>query len=227
MVTLEYKDEQHELALQVPQSWDDVTLGQYETIYAVKRETLRDKVALAAQIVGIEPKLLNELPSDLFGAIMDQISFAFGDPSVVPDPCITIDGQLYRVDAEEKLATGAWVDALQAQEEGTHVMSNILAITCRPPGEAYDSDVAEDRQKMFAGLTVTQVLPLLGFFLRCSEALEQTTRVFSTLNQLADQLPKSTEILHLPGVGTRPLQSLRAIRLWRLIRSLQSQLQKF
>jgi len=223
MVTMEYDN----TLIRVPQCWEDITLGKYESVYDKKPESARERVALVAQICEVDAEKLLSWPAEIFNGIVDYILFLYGDNPAIPCPYLEIDGVKYAVPLEDDLTLGAWVDADEAQKKGEAPISTTLAIVCRPVGEAYDYKNNEARQAMFAALPVSQVMGVMAFFLQCKEASVKLTQMYGNLQLVIDQLPRNTDILRSLGAGTKLLQMWRVLTFCILNVLLRYRLRKF
>lgn len=223
MIRLEYDS----VKIEVPESWDDITLGFYETFYTERPETARERVALVAKICKVDTDFLLSWPTEVFNKIVGYVDFIFGDNPAAPSPEIEIDGVRYVVPIEDELSLGAWVDADEVQKAGENVLSNILAIVCRPAGEAYDYKNNGARRAMFAGLPVSKVLPVLAFFLHFKTTLNQRTAAYTRLVQACDLLPRSIAPFLSRGGGIRLSRIWPTIKYWVLMQSLRYQLRRF
>ena len=102
----------------------------------------------------------------------------------------------------------------------------ILAILCRKDGEVYDSkfenEVLEDRIKMFEGLPIMEVLPVVSFFMVCYMVSVIPSRLSSTIREGIDLTRQNIENSAKSGeVSRRSMKSLTKI-LRKLERSLDS-----
>lgn len=225
MVSIEFDG----LKFNVPQSWEDITLGVYEQIFRLKPEDTREQVAIIAKICGVEPDTLINWPAEIFNMMVPHVLFVWGDNPYTAAPFISVTGHTpgaFAVSIEDRLTLGEWIDADAAQKEDAP-LSNTLAIVCRPVGEAYNPDNNEARQKLFAALTMDKIHPVLGFFLQCSTILKKHTNQFSNLQQAADLLPRSTQLLQSLGIGTKLLRIYPIIRYLILMRLLRARLKKY
>lgn len=223
MVKIEYKN----AVINVPTSWDDINLGLYETFYADQPETNRDRVAYAAKICQVAPEVLLDLPVDAFNEIVDRLGFVFTDAPATPDPVIEVDGVKYIIPIEEKLSTGAYIDAEEMQKGETGVLSGLLAIVCLPAGEDYDYENNEARAAMFAALPVSKIAPALAFFLRCFYGYEATIAAFLRVERLAALLPPSIPIFRNRGAGIKLFQIWPIIKYYFSIKLLNYRLRKY
>ncbi len=208
MVQIEYNT----VKIEVPESWDDITLGFYETFYAERPETARERVALVAKICKVDVNLLLSWPAEVFNSIVEYIGFLFKDNPASPNPVVEVGGVNYIIPIEDKLSLGAWVDADTVQKAGENILSNILAIVCRPAGEAYNYENNEERQAMFAALPVSKVLGALAFFLTCKTASDRRTAAYTRLARAYGQLPRNIKLFLIHGAG------IKLSRIWPIIK---------
>jgi hypothetical protein len=188
----------------------------YETFCAEKPETTHERVSFVAKICKVDADLLLGLPAEVFNRIVGFIDFLFNGNLAPPSPAIEVGGVNYIVPIEEELSLGAWVDADVVQKNGENVLSNILAIVCRPAGETYDCKNNEARRAMFAALPVSKVLGVLAFFLRCKTALDQRTAAYTKLAMTHDRLPRNIKPFLSYGDGIKLSRIWPIIRYWGL-----------
>lgn len=213
--------------IDVPETWDDITLGFYETWFFKTPLTRLEKVQLVAEICKIDPSVLLNYPIGLTNLIIDTLDFIFRETTVSPSPSIVVEGVKYTIPITESLTTACWIDAEQAQKDKVAILSNILAIVCQPNGETYDPNKSEERRKMFAELKVSEVLPLLSFFLHYKKMLETPSMMFSQIRGVAYLYVNSTENFPNVGGGTKLLRTWRAVRYYALTKWLRYQLRKY
>lgn len=222
MVTIEYNGHK----VNVPTSWDEVTVGDYEAFYLDKPDTARERVALVAKICKTEVDILLGWPADAFNIIVEKIGFLFKDNPAEPNPSVEVDGVTYVVPIEDKLSLGAYVDADEVQKGDEAVISNLLAIVCRPAGEEYNYENNETRAAMFAALPVSKVQGVLAFFLHCKHVLDERTKAFTNLAQVVGSLPLSIRGSRRLGGGIKLSQTWRAMRYYALMMLLNWRLRK-
>lgn len=222
MTRLEYSEH----VLNVPTTWDDVTVGHYESFYRDRPDTARERVALIAKICKVEPELLLSWPTDIFNILVEKTAFLFKDAPAEPNPSVVVDGVTYVVAVEDKLSLGEFLDAGDVQKNEPKMYSNLLAILCRPPGEEYNPDNIEARAAMFAALPVSRVQGVLAFFLQCKQVLELHTTAFTNLARTVDLLPHNISGLRKHGATIKLSQIWRVMIYLNLIRSLKYQLRR-
>lgn len=220
MVEIEYNKQK----IAVPTSWDDIPLNKYETFFKSRPTTHRERVDLIAMVCDIDSETLRQWPASAFNIIVQHVAFIFAEALDTPDPVVDVDGVKYVVAIEDELSLGAWVDAEAVQKEGVAVLSNVLAIVCRPVGEAYDDKLNEQRAAMFAAMPASKLLGVLGFFLQCRRALEAHTKTYTALQALADRLPRNIKTLLKRGGGIKLSQIWPTIKYYALTQLLRYQL---
>lgn len=212
--------------INVPESWDDITLGFYETWFHKAPTNRKEQIALVAEICKMDEEKLLNYPIQVCNIILDTLRFAFTETNTEPSPSIQIAQLTYTIPITENLSTGAWIDLEEAQKEQVKMLSSILAITCLPTGETYDTRKTEQRQKMFAELKMSQVLPLLAFFLHYKKKLENRSAMFSKAMESVKQYANNTKNSQSVGVGTRLSQKWHKIQSFISRKSLHSPSQK-
>lgn len=222
MTIIQYLDE----VISVPTDWTEIKLKHYEEFYQIKPENLRDRVALVARICNYDADKLLNLPAEMFNIIVDQSFFIFEEFKTDPSAKVTVNGTTYVIPIEEKLSLGAYIDADETQKAGENVISGILAIVCRPAGEAYDDELTEVRAAMFGELPMSDIWPLLAFFLQCRAASEKHTQAFTNLMQAAELLPRNMRHFLNPGAGTNLSQIWLIIKYYILMLLLRFRLRR-
>lgn len=212
--------------IDVPESWDDITLGFYETWFYKAPKDRKEQIELVAEICKIDPAKLLDYPVDVCNIILDTLAFVFTETAIPPSPFIEIGGVKYTIPIAETLTTGAWIDAEEVQKEKVNTLSNILAITCLQDGETYDTLKTEERRKMFAELKVSEVLPLLSFFLHYKKGLEKRLAMFSRVTEAANLYVNSTANFPNVGGGTRLSRTWRKVHFYVWTKYLKNQLRK-
>lgn len=222
MVEIEYEKQK----IAVPTSWDDIPLNKYETFYKSRPTDHRERVDLIAMVCDVDSDTLRQWPASAFNIIVQHVAFIFKDAMDNPSPIVDVDGVNYVVAIEDELSLGAWVDAEAVQKDGIAVLSNVLAIVCRPVGEAYDDKLNEQRAAMFGAMPASKLLGVLGFFLQCRRALEAHTKTYTALQALGDQLPQSIKPLLRRGAGIKLSQIWPIMKYYVLTQLLRFQLRR-
>lgn len=202
--------------VQVPTSWEDVTLAVYEANYKREATTLREKVAVMAGVCGVEPAEFMGWAVEAFDAVVSRLMFIFEPHNAEPSPIIEIDGVKYSVPCEDSLTLAQWVDAEQAHKDGTDEISTVLAIVCQPVGATYDPAQTNERIKLFKSQSMSKIQPLISFFLLRRQQFETKTAVFSKLGASTDLLAQNIATFRKRGAGTKLSRIRRGITYWTL-----------
>jgi len=210
----------------VPTSWDDVTVATFEKFHKDKAVTHRDRVARIALVCNVDAEVLFQWPTEVFSVIVSKADFIFKETKTEPSPIIEIDGLKYIVAAEESLSLGEYVDADDVQKNSEAILSNLLAIICRPAGEAYNPKLNDERAALFAAQPVSKVLGVLAFFLHCKQILDKHTAAYSSLRAMYDLLPQNTATLLKRTGGIKLSRIWPTIRYYVSMRLLKNQLRK-
>ena len=190
----------------VPTSWSQVTLKMFSDIeryYDSENERTSVDVRDIVHILCNKDKdTVNNLPYDAFNLILEKLAFLQTQPEVKePTNKIKIDGDEYVVNIMEKLKTGEYVSFDTVLKNDPHNYAAMLAILCRKPGEIYDSkfeaEVFEDRVKMYEKQPITNILPIVSFFLQLWLLSETHSKLYmeveEAINHIARQLKTSKQ----------------------------------
>jgi hypothetical protein len=223
MIKIEFEH----LSWEIPDSWKDIPLADYEKWYLQKPATTHEYIAFVADVCKIDAGQLLELPAQVFEAIAGAIGFVF-DNEPEPSNRVNIGGKDYFVSFADKLTLGEWVDIEGVLEsDSPHKLSEILAILCRPAGEKYDPDNADKHLDMFRNLPCDKALQLVSFFLLKKKRSEEISNHYLTVIAQANRFLRDTETFAINGGGIKLLPIWQRIRYICLVRSLKKQLSKF
>lgn len=211
----------------IPQSWSEVTLGEYEQWSRYQTEDDTNYLGLVAAICKVDVALLMDISVDEFDVIRNALRF-MTETEVEPSPRIEIDGQAYTVSPSDKLTLGEWVDidAIMAGGSDSRI-SEMLAVVCRPPGEKYDPDTAAARGDIFRRLTCDKALAPVNFFLLRKKKSDEILNLYSEVVDQAVRFVRDTERFVTNGDGIKLLPIWQRIRYTFLMKSLKKQLSKF
>ena len=200
----------------VPKSWDEVTLKQYQEIeryYDGKEENFDVRKVLHILTNHTEDEI-NMLPLDFLEKIMGSLTF-LQEPIKEEEPrnWIEINGERYTVHTEQQLKTGEYIASDTALKGDKHNYAGLLAILCRKEGELYDSkfeaEVLEDRIKLFEKQPITKILCIIGFFLQLYITSMTHIQLSSKVREEVDRTRKDIETSAKNGELTkRSMKSL-------------------
>ena len=160
--------------IKVPTKWEEVSLGQFEKIMKLTGgENKRvDVMSLLSLLTGQDEDYINSLPASFVETLMAHLIFLNDNPRTYDHTAsqIKIGGDFYSIHFLEELKFGEYVEVNESIKNDPLDYSSILAILCRKDGEAFDEDFAankfKQRKEMFQQQPVTEILPLIGFFLK-------------------------------------------------------------
>lgn len=201
--------------LNIPESWNDVTLKQYQEIekYYEDKDEDFDVLSVIDILIGKDKEYIKSLPMEFLDIILDKLSFLTVSPQT-PEPSnkITIDKETYTIHFENQLKVGEYIAADSILKSDRHNYAALLAILCRKDGELYDShfenEVIEDRIKFWEKQPVTKVLNLITFFLQLANLLYLPTLLSSQVEEAISLTQQHIETSHKNGeISKRSMKS--------------------
>ena len=160
--------------IKIPTKWEEVTLGQFEKIMKLTGGENKsvDVISLLSILTGQDEDYINSLPASFVETLMAHLIFLNDNPRTYDNTAsqIKIGDDLYSIHFLEELKFGEYVEVNESIKNDPVDYSSILAILCRKDGEAFDEDYVANkfkrRKEMFQEQPVTEILPLIGFFLK-------------------------------------------------------------
>lgn len=223
------KEKSINFEINFPTSWEEITLKQYQDIEALYEE---NENASMLDILGvISDKTANDLkklPFDVFEeTILPKMSFLYEKPKEQePTNKIVIKGETYFVNFMEKLKTGEFVDSQTVLQKDKHNYAMLLAILCRKEGEIYDDDFIanklNDRVKMFEQQPITNILPIVSFFLRLWQQYALPSLLSLKVEEAIDQVVQDIKDSHKLGVGRKLYLKWQMKKLKKSLKSIKS-----
>ena len=204
-------------SIKVPTKWEEVSLGQFEKIMKLTGgESKRvDVMSLLSILTGQDEDYINSLPASFVETLMAHLIFLNDNPRTYDHTAsqIKIGGDFYSIHFLEELKFGEYVEVNESIKNDPLDYSSILAILCRKDGELFDEDYVANkfrkRKEMFQEQPVTEILPLIGFFLKLfliSRANSQGC--LTELESATSQLLQHTNTLSWRMRTTRKLKKL-------------------
>jgi len=213
--------------LNVPTSWAEIELGDYEKWFMKQPQTQMEFVDLVAGICKVETGLLLDETTGVFNVAAGMLSFIM-DEDFEPENKVEIEGQEYWVSFSDELTLAEWVDVETVLEsESETKISELLAILCRPAGEKYDTKVAESRRGIFRSLPCDKVLPMIAFFLRRKNESGKILDLYSTVKDRTGLLLRDISLFAGNGGGIKSLPIWQRIKYTVLLKFLKRRLSKF
>lgn len=208
------------IELNLPESWDSVTLDKFMRI----RDAGDNIVEVLAVLADKPVDEVMSYPMEIVQTAMGRMEFLTVSPySDRPSPSIVIDGETYSVNITEKLKTGEFVAADSVLKNNKDDYASLLAILCRKDGEVYDSvfeaEKFDERREMFLRQPITAILPVTAFFLRFWSLSETLSLLYSAVEEAASHTQRLIESSTRIG-ALRRLYMRRRMR--NLIKSMKS-----
>lgn len=171
----------------VPTKWEQVTLRQFTDI--MRMENRNDVRKLLSILTGKDEQYINDLPAEFVESMLKYLTFMKEEPKVTPKPKI---GK-YIVNTMEKMKFGEYVDVNTIVQNDPQNYAAILSVICRKPDEKYDEQYIENlrdkREEYFNSLPITDILPIITFFLELWTLSKQCSQDFLTKQkEMANQL---------------------------------------
>ena len=203
-------------SVEVPTSWNDITLKKFQDIerYYDDKDRQFNVIDVLDILIEKDRDYIMSLPEEFLNIILERLAFLQTKPEEKePRNWIDINGERYTVNTQNKLKVGEYVAADAAMKADKYNYAAILAILCRKDGEVYDSkfenEVLEDRIKMFEQVPITDVLAIIGFFLRLYMTLVIPSQLSSTIREGIDLTRNNIETSHKNGeLSKRSMRSL-------------------
>lgn len=183
-----------------PVRWSDITLKQFQDIqryYADKEKKVdvRDIVHILCNKTRDE---VNLLPTEFLEKILEKLSFLSEEPvHQEPQSSIVIKGEKYIINIMEKLKAGEYIDTDTLIKQDKYNYAALFAILCRKEGEVYNDDFIanklDDRIKMFEEQPVTNIFPLVSFFMNCFLTLQRPFLLYSAVEEAINLTQKNIE----------------------------------
>lgn len=203
----------------VPEKWEDINLKKFQQIMRLyeSSENKPDIIDLISIITVKDKEIIKQLPMDFIDKIMVRLLF-LNEPIKCNDSNkITIDGEEYLINHMEQLKFMEYVDVNTLLDHDKLNYAGILSILCRKKDEEYNDDyinnILPKRLEMFENQPVTNIMPLIGFFLLLSNSFETHLQSCLTegkyqINQLLKDIESS-----LKNMGFRKYSMI-----WQMIR---------
>lgn len=191
----------------VPKSWNDITLAKFQELSRLYKnnEQITDS-QLIAFFCDVEESYIKDAPVAVINEIMQYLDFINHPISDEESSSIAIDGETYKINTQDELKFGEYVDTQTVLKDDQDNLAAVLAILCRKEGEVYDDEyiakTLPQRIKMFEELPITILQPLINFFLTCCIQSAILTQA-SSMKNLANQQVQHIENFLRNGDGKR------------------------
>ena len=192
----------------VPQSWDDLTLGKFQELERLydgdeeRKFDVRDVLDLMTDRTKDE---INELPIEFTDSLLRKMYWLHEQPDFgKPSNKIIVDGVQYTVHNENEMKFGEYVALDTALKGDKHNYAAMLAILCRKDGEIFDAkfenEILPSRIEFWKNVSVMKVMPIVSFFLELSSMSLQVSQLSSEIQEGINHILKHIETSKQNGV---------------------------
>lgn len=129
--------------IQVPTSWDEVTIRQFRELAGIDKDASKTKkiIETISILCDIDPEEVKRMPITVINDVTRSLDFMNEVPLTTFDKEFEVDGKVYKMTEPSKMSVGEWVDIEEYIKDINSNMHKILAILYRD-GE-YDGYNAE------------------------------------------------------------------------------------
>lgn len=200
----------------VPESWDDVSLKQYQTLQKYIDEEKAKKENEDSELTLSKYKLLSifidrteeeilDMPVVFVDKMMSKLIFFQDTPDMTPSNELEYNGDTFSVNFMEEMTVKEYEDTDTIIKSDSYNLAALMAVMCRKKlgvekdpitgkqwdiNEKYDSTFAntvfDERVKMYEQMSITKILPVIAFFL--SRNLELSKLSQDCLKEMQQQV---------------------------------------
>ena len=205
----------------IADSWDKVTLKMFQEFMRMS-DSLTDEKGEKRQmtiydVLPVFSNLTREkielLPVEFVDSLMARLSFTeFRIPEKKPSPKIKIGDDIYMINIYESMREKEYEDCMLVTKNDPYDYAGILAITCRkvidekiddlskktwyitePYTSEFANEIYEHRKEYWENMPITEIMPLLAFFLIRWAELNPTSATSLPSREQLDQFVKDIE----------------------------------
>ena len=183
------------MKIEVPTSWNDVSVNQFQALTEIKRESYKSDLAHTCAIIQVLCNLDNttNLPLYVVNEISPLISFLGTELKHKRIKDVEYNGKHYEwLKSFDSITVGEIISIeLPIElEELTHVLSYdvVLAVMLREKGSKFDSDKFKENRELFGGLPITEVLGNILFFLSGGKDYSNHSKAYSVVPKITTTL---------------------------------------
>ena len=212
-----------------PKSWDELTLKQFQAIeeYYSDKDKKFDVREVLELFTDHSRDDIDQLPIDFVDKLLNELTWLQTSPKWgEATNKAEIGGEVYQVNFQEKLRTGEYIAVDTVLKNDKHNYAAILAILCRKDGELFDAEfeneVLGDRIKMWEGVSVTKVMPIISFFFFFWLVSQKNSQLYSMVEEAISLTRKDIENSHKDGALSRRSMKSAMKKLKKLEKSIKS-----
>lgn len=182
-------------------SWDDITIGQYQEIKSIPESNKITKyIETLAIILDIDPNYIRNLPMNEYKELVQQTQFLEDEPQSTIEKIIEIDGKRYGIIPKFPFITaGEFMDAESWKDKPIENLHYLTALIYRPivkeDGDTYEiqkhiDEGFEERANLFRDkVSIETVMGGNLFF-----SLIEMTYLEDTLTSLTEDMKREMDL---------------------------------
>lgn len=194
----------NEIEYNVPESYNDITLLDYCTIFFNLKDSkdendnidekivLKNDITIISRLLNVDEDFIKELPIKVWSRLRDEVKWIYDDSFFHKNKTnlLTIDNIDYHIPQVNKMTLRQWIDVdITSQEKkNPEQFLELLAILLLPISEdKYDGNYQQRKEKLKI-LPADKALSLLYFFLYKGKILNLITQIYSVAEAHQHQL---------------------------------------
>lgn len=172
--------------INVPTSWDDITVNQFQALSQLEREDFKDDLSYTTAVLQVICNIdsMYSLPLSAVSELAPYIDFMKTPVPKVKYEQVYIDGKVYEwIPSFNSMTVG---EAISIElpidlEELTFTLSYdvVLAVMLRESGLKFDEKKFKENRIKFGELPITEVIGMLLFFLNGGQTSITHTKTYS------------------------------------------------
>jgi len=185
------------MEINVPTSWNDVTVGKYQALTQINREDYKTELAYSVAVLQVLCDLdeIHSLPLAAINELAPHVAFMSQEIPTEKYKTVNIDGVNYNwINAfnEIKVGEAVSIELPIDLEELTYALSYdvVLAVMLREDGKEFNAKEFKANRIKFSELPITEVYGMLLFFLNGGTTCISHTKTYSIV-------PMHTTILRM------------------------------
>ena len=208
------------MKINVPTQWGDVTLGQYQAISQLDRETYTSDLKYSSDIVQLLCDIPNvhELPINVLAELSEHITFLSDDVTKERLTSFKHNGKEYEwignfneVTVGEQLSIEQTIDIEELTVNESFDV--VCAVLLREDGKPFDSNNFKDNRELFNSFPVTKLLGMVLFFLNGGQLHTEIMAAYSIV-PMSTQTNIQTKNSLLKKLFKKMVQFISGLQWW-------------
>jgi len=208
------------MKINVPTQWSDVTLGQYQAISQLDRDSYNSDLKYSSDIVQLLCDIPNvqDLPINVLAQISEHITFLSEDVTKERLTSFKHNGKNYdwignfnEVTVGEQLSIEQTIDIEELTVNESFDV--VCAVLLRENGKPFDSNKFKENRELFNSFPVTKLLGMVLFFLNGGQLHTETMAAYSIV-PMSTQTNTQTRSSLLRRLYKKMAQFINGLRWW-------------